>query len=144
MGTSTYLPKLYGVKARSSALQAITSGEILTWQSTEYDVGDMWTTGSNINIKQSGVYHVIVQLDYAASSAGTYRETILSSANLGSLSAEVVGAGPSDFRMIFQNHWVGTLTKGDVLTAYGYHNAGGTLANTDTSSFFIVQQIRGL
>lgn len=147
MGTSTYLPRLAGVKTRSSASQVLATTPTLTtitWSSTEYDVGNMWTSGTNVNIVQSGIYHIIAQVDFSASGAGNYRQVNISSVDGGFLKTEVTAAGQPDFRMISQAKWAGTLLKGDVITASVTQNTGGNLTNADISSFLIVQQIRGL
>lgn len=151
MGVSTYSPRLDRVKLQRTSSLAVPSATdtTISWSTAEYNPSGMWTSGANINIPRDGIYMVVINADWAATSAGTYRQTRMRGTTAGLMATEVVVSGiTGDFRTIHQLSWIGELGPNgldDQIYFTGIHSGGVSININGTGSTWVaVQMLRPL
>lgn len=151
MGVSTYSPRLDRVKiGRATNLSVPSATDTpISWSTVMYNPAGMWSSGTNINIPRNGIYMVVINVDWAATTAGTYRQSRMYGTTAGILATEVVVSGiTSNFRTIHQLSWIGELGPDGLdnqIYFSGVHSGGVSInINGGTSTWVAVQMLRPL
>ena len=114
-----------------------TTWTALTWNSESYDLGDLHSTSANqsrITITDAGYYLISAGVQWAASSAGTYRYLLLEKNGNTDLAFDSKPPGTAGIALTQAISDVQYLAAGDYFELYVKHDKGADLTVTAGSA----------